>query len=362
MKQIEGTPNEGTRRLLTWFAAHRRRLPWRKEPRDPYHVWVSEVMLQQTQVRTVIDYFNRWMDRFPSIPALAEAPLEAVLKAWEGLGYYSRARNLHKAARILVADFDGKLPRSARELQRLPGIGPYTAAAIASLAFGEDWVAVDGNIRRVASRLFAAKEDLPRKEVERLLAPLFPPGEAGRVNEALMELGALCCTPVSPACDDCPLRSFCGAFEEGNPEDYPVSKRKKKIPHVRRKGLLILGEGGLYLKRRPEEGMLGGLWGVPLLEDREAPFSLSGGTVLNEVSHAYTHFRITVTPIVVKEGGLEYKPGNGRFVPFDEIPHLALSTLDHKILERLRPLLSTPSGTGKIERKDDLIDKEWQKD
>ena len=342
MKQIEGTPNEGTRCLLTWFAAHRRRLPWRREPRDPYHVWVSEVMLQQTQVRTVIDYFNRWMDRFPSIPALAEAPLEAVLKAWEGLGYYSRARNLHKAARILVADFDGKLPRSARELQRLPGIGPYTAAAIASLAFGEDRVAVDGNIRRVASRLFAVKEDLPRKEVERLLAPLFPRGKAGRVNEALMELGALCCVPGSPRCDTCPLNAFCAAYRIGNPSEYPAPKKRKPLPRVKRTGLLILRGHDVYLIRRSESEMLGGLWGVPLVEAE----CLSGTVVnsLKEVSHAYTHFRITVTPVMVEEG--VWMPGGereGRFFKFEEISRVPLSALDHKILARLMTHLHLPS-------------------
>ena len=338
--------NDPAHLLLGWFDKNRRDLPWRKEPRDPYRVWVSEIMLQQTQVRTVIDYFNRWIDRFPDVFALAGAPLDRVLKAWEGLGYYSRARNLHKAARLIVTDYDGSLPRTAKGLQGLPGIGPYTAAAIASFCFDEQVMAVDGNVRRVTARLFAIEGDVTRGVARRLLKPFYQSDQAGRVNEALMELGALCCTPGQPACGDCPFRSSCRAFREGTPGNYPVSKRKRKPPHVRRQGVLILRGDSLYLTRRPEKGMLGGLWGIPLLEGEDKLSSLSGGVFLNDVSHSYTHFRITVTPVVVKEGAVKYVPGNGRFVPFDEISRLALSTLDHKILERLKSLVAPDQGLG----------------
>ena len=321
--------------LLSWFENHRRDLPWRREPRNPYHVWISEIMLQQTQVQTVIGYYNRWIDRFPDIFSLSRAPLDAVLKAWEGLGYYQRARNLHKTARYVVSEYDAKLPSSSKELQKLPGIGPYTAAAIASLAFGENVIAVDGNIRRVVSRLHAVKDQMTLKMAERLLAPLFTSGKAGRVNEALMELGALCCTPVSPECETCPLMPECTAVRKGNPENFPGTKKRKRPPHIRRKGLLLFQEGRLYLTRRPHEGMLGGLWGIPLIEDPHGLTVPSIEATLKDVSHTYTHFRITVTPLVVRGGkpppwGTE----KGCFVPLMEIPRLALSTLDHKILKQ----------------------------
>ena len=323
--------------LLKWFEKNRRDLPWRKEPRDPYHVWISEVMLQQTQVGTVINYFNRWITQFPHIRALAEASLDTVLKAWEGLGYYTRARNLHRAARVIVENHDGVLPRNAKELQRLPGIGPYTSAAIASLAFGENVISVDGNIRRVVSRLFTSEKEVTQREAETLLKPYYAPGRAGRMNEALMELGALYCSPKKPHCVLCPLLTFCGAFREGNPENFPKPKKRKVKPHVKRKGLLLFkDEYLLYLIRRPEEGMLGGLWGIPLLEGNEVLRDASVETTLQEVSQGYTHFRITVTPLVVRDGGKrDYGAETGRFFPLTEVRHLALSALDHKILNQV---------------------------
>jgi len=336
MKRLRMDRENPAQRLLEWFEVNRRDLPWRREPRDPYHVWISEIMLQQTQVQTVIGYFDRWIDRFPDIPALAAASLDAVLKAWEGLGYYTRARNLHRAAGIIAEEYGGRLPRRAAELQRLPGIGPYTAAAIASLAFGEDVVAVDGNIRRVVSRLFTVGKEVTRKDAARLLDPFYAPGQAGRVNEALMELGALCCVPGTPTCEGCPLRPVCGAYHQGNPGDFPVMKKRKSPPRVSRKGVLLLKGNSLYLIRRPEGGMLGGLWGIPLIEG-EVSGVRSIEAVLEDVSHAYSHFRITVTPFVVSDrGDGTYAGEGGRFIPLEEIPHLALSTLDHKILKRLR--------------------------
>ncbi len=330
------TAREAASELLRWFKVNRRDLPWRNEPRNPYHVWVSEVMLQQTQVGTVIGYFKRWMEIFPDVSTLTAAPLDAVLKAWEGLGYYSRARNLHKAARVVVEEYGGRLPRTARALQRLPGIGFYTAAAIASIAFGEDVIAVDGNIRRVASRLFAVKKAMTRGEVEKNLQILFEPGKAGTLNEALMELGALCCSPSNPSCDECPFQPFCRAYRTGSPGNFPTRKEKKRIPHVKRNGLLILGEGdSVFLHRRPENVMLGGLWGVPLLAEGDESSAAGAEAILEDVSHVYTHFRITVTPLVVREEDAPWDLTKGSFVSSAEIPRLALSTLDHKILRRL---------------------------
>jgi len=325
--------------LLQWFAENRRTLPWRKEPRDPYHVWISEIMLQQTQVATVVDYFNRWMGKFPDIPALSQVSLEEVLKAWEGLGYYSRARNLYRAAHILIKTQGGKLPRTSKALQALPGIGPYTAAAIASLAFGEDVIAVDGNIKRVTARLFVVEEEMTREIVLHFLKPLFRPGKAGQLNEALMELGALCCTPRDPSCRDCPFLNSCGAYQGNAVVKYPVPRAKKKVPHVKKEGIVLLDGSRVFLKKRSEGEMLGGLWGIPLVDAGKIREMFSrDGIRLDAVRHAYTHFRITVIPVVIdlkQTGGID-SLGGGKFASPDEIALLPLSTLDHKILKGVR--------------------------
>lgn len=314
-------------------------MPWRKEPRNPYHVWVSEIMLQQTQVATVVDYFNRWMGKFPDIPALSEASLEEVLKAWEGLGYYSRARNLYRAAHVLIETQQGRLPRTSAGLRALPGIGPYTAAAIASLAFGEDVIAVDGNVKRVTARLFAVEAEMTREITLNLLKPFFMPGKAGKLNEALMELGALCCTPRNPSCRGCPFLNSCGAHQKGAATEYPVRRAKKKVPLIKKEGVVILDKDRIFLKKRSENEMLGGLWGIPLMDTGKIREVFpKGGIRLKAVRHAYTHFRITVVPVVMDLGrtnGINAL-GEGKFATPDEIALLPLSTLDHKILEAVR--------------------------
>ena len=318
--------------LLKWFEQNKRDLPWRKASkakaylRDPYRVWVSEIMLQQTQVKTVIPYFNRWLKAFPNLKAFAAADLDDVLKLWEGLGYYRRARNLHKAAQIVVEEHKAKMPTSAEELTKLPGIGSYTSAAIASLAYGEDILAVDGNVKRVASRLFCIAGDVTEKEVKSHLEPLLPKGKAGAFNESLMELGATVCTPKNVSCESCPIQKHCQAFQKNVVTDFPSAKVKKKVPHKMRFCLVYLKKDKVFLQQRDDSGMLAGLWGFPLTEEE------SVGLMLPEVKHAYTHFKITVTPILTKT-----KPnGNGELVSLNKIETLALSTLDHKILEELK--------------------------
>lgn len=334
-----------TQALINWFDRNRRNLPWRQEPRVPYRVWVSEIMLQQTQVKTVIDYFNRWMVRFPDVTALSMASLDEVLKAWEGLGYYSRARNLHKCARIITENYGGHFPKRAKELNRLPGIGPYTAAAIASFCFGEQVITVDGNIRRVVSRLFAIDKEVKRSGAENLLSPLFEGQLAGKLNEALMELGALCCLPARPLCSTCPLGLFCLAYQKGAVDRFPVLKKKKKTPHLRKNGFLILKGEDVFLRKRSDKEMLGGLWGIPLSEVDEESFSPRGKVCLEKVHHAYTHFRITVRPIVINCKYLRDRKllKQGGFVPLSQVSTLALSGLDHKILQVLREYLAKPS-------------------
>lgn len=318
--------------LLKWFDKNKRNLPWRKASkakaylRDPYRVWVSEIMLQQTQVKTVIPYFNRWLKAFPNLKAFANADLDDVLKLWEGLGYYRRARNLHKAAQIVVKEHNSKMPTSAEELSKLPGIGSYTSAAIASLAYGEDILAVDGNIKRVASRLFCIAGEITEKEVKAHLEAHLPKGKAGAFNESLMELGATICTPKNVGCESCPLQKYCQAFQKNVVADFPSPKIKKKVPHKIRFGLVYLKKDKVFLQQRDDSGMLAGLWGFPLHEKETA------GLMLPEVKHAYTHFKITVTPILTKT-----KPkGAGELISLNKIETLALSTLDHKILDELK--------------------------
>jgi A/G-specific adenine glycosylase len=224
-----------TEALLAWYAGHARDLPWRRV-RDPYGVWVSEIMLQQTRVEAVIPYFDRWMARLPDVRSLAVASQQEVLALWEGLGYYSRARHLHRAAQVLVAEWGGQLPTTAAELERLPGIGRYTAAAIAAIAFDADTIALDGNLRRVLSRLFDLTIDPRSPKGERQLlahaSSLLPGGKAAAFNQALMDLGATVCVRQNPRCPCCPVRRFCAAARRGDPEVYPRLAPKKTAPHA----------------------------------------------------------------------------------------------------------------------------------
>ncbi|HZW02849.1 MAG TPA: A/G-specific adenine glycosylase [Anaerolineaceae bacterium] len=300
------------RRLLDWYAGAARKLPWRGHP-DPYAVWVSEIMLQQTRVETVIPYFERWMQRFPSVAALAAAGEQQVLQAWEGLGYYSRARNLHRAAQQVVAEHGGQLPQTRRELESLPGIGRYTAGAIASIAFGQDEPALDGNIRRVFARLYDVETPARAPEGERLLWSLvaqnLPAGLAGDFNQAVMDLGATICTPRAPACGVCPVAAHCLARERGTQELRPVLPARKAVPHLTVTAAVIERGGELLLARRPAEGLLGGLWEFPggklepgeTLEQclrreiqEELGVDVQVGSPFGVYEHAYTHFRVTL--------------------------------------------------------------------
>jgi len=304
-------------RLLDWYRRSRRYLPWRGET-DPYKIWVSEVMLQQTRVETVIPYYRRFVTRFPTLQSLAAASLNDVLKAWEGLGYYARARNLHRAAQKVVAEYGGLLPRAAAELRTLPGFGEYTAGAVASIAFGEPVPAVDGNVTRVLSRLFAVQTDITtaegRRQIRALAAELAraAPDPAGW-NQALMELGALLCTPAKPRCLRCPAaEGLCRARSLGLAESLPVRPARKAIPHYHVAAGVIYRNAGrtaFLIARRPPDGMLGGLWEFPggkqqpgeSLPDclrreirEELAMDIAVGEAITTVRHAFSHFRITL--------------------------------------------------------------------
>ncbi len=296
--------------LLAWYRAHRREMPWRGHP-DPYAVWVSEIMLQQTQVDTVRDYFVRFLARFPNVHALAAADTQDVLKLWEGLGYYSRARNLQRAAQAIAAAPGGHLPRSSAELARLPGIGPYTSAAIASICFGEPTPVVDGNVARVFARFLGWTDDFRRPQPRARLADWLQPfiqsaDSAGDFNQALMELGALVCTPRQPDCPACPLRPTCHARREGTQAELPVRPTRKATPLRHAVGLLVHdARGRLLLVRRPETGLLAGLWelpggpvaGVPdgaaaaALAHAQTGLRVAGVRPAGTLDHVFSHFR-----------------------------------------------------------------------
>ena len=316
-----------TNSLLEWFHHGKRDLPWRRE-RSPYRVWMSEIMLQQTQVATVVPYFERWLARFPDVQSLAAAPVDDVLKLWEGLGYYRRARNLHRAAQFVASERGGVFPNTYQAWLELPGVGPYTAAAVASIVNGERVVAVDGNVKRVAARVFGLSGVVDEKEVRRLFTPYLPAQTPGDFNEALMELGATVCTPRNPACEMCPLAKMCVALTENRVPELPTPKRGRPRPHRERYAVVdVQATRGpaLWLRQRTPEEMLPGLWGFVLLEAQPA------GETLPAAEHVYTHFSTRVTPVLTAHGEAE-----GRYVAVGELRALALSTLDHKILEILR--------------------------
>jgi A/G-specific adenine glycosylase len=299
-------------KLLGWYDTNARSLPWRSDP-TPYKVWVSEIMLQQTQVETVIPYFQRFINRFPDLSRLALAEEIEVLQVWEGLGYYSRARNLHKAARLLVEDYDGKIPADSVTLKSLPGIGGYTAGAIASMAFGAPEPALDANIRRVTIRLLDLHEPPGSKQDGRLwdfLRQILPDTRTGDFNQALMDLGSAVCLPAQPVCQVCPLQGNCLAFQRGTQAELPVRKPKARIPHKLVVAAVITRGSEVLLARRPSDGMLGNLWEYPggsVPEDSQdltdalkallgSRFGLSVDVVspFGTFKHAYTHFRITL--------------------------------------------------------------------
>jgi A/G-specific adenine glycosylase len=354
--------------LLAWYDRHRRDLPWRAGPHqasDPYRVWLSEIMLQQTTVKAVGPCFVKFVARWPDVEALADAALDDVLRAWAGLGYYSRARNLHACAVAVARDHNGAFPDSAEALQRLPGIGPYTAAAIAAIAFGRPVMPVDGNIERVTARLFAVAEMLPRAKarIGELARALLAPGRAGDSAQALMDLGATICTPKKPACVLCPLSEGCVARTQGDQESYPRKARKKTGALRRGVAFVVVRGEEVLLRTRPEKGLLGGMTEVPT-SDWAADFDEAAAQAAaprlapaarwqrkaGVVSHVFTHFPLELVVHVARVPPRTLAPAGMRFTPIAGLDGEALPNLMRKVLAHGLDGAATLSAGGKARK------------
>ncbi len=380
--------NRLSSKLLAWYHANKRTLPWRGHS-SAYAVWVSEIMLQQTRVETVIPYFEKWMRLFPSVHALAHASEHDVLNAWEGLGYYSRARNLHKAAKMVAEEYNGVIPQNLEELRKLPGIGRYTLGAIASIAFGMDVSALDGNIKRVYARIFDVDEPVDSSAGEKILWQLadenLPKGHAGDYNQALMDLGATICVPKNPRCLICPLMKLCKARQNGTQDQRPVMKPKKEVPHyVHAAGVIVrrigreaspMGDNPPYqevlLAQRPSNGLLGGMWefpngrvdGNPAKElpnalktgynlrlrlmrspnprassarkkNAVSPLSANKIEALGIVQHAYTHFKVTVYVFRCKLTSMP-KDANLKWISLKDLGEYPMGKIDRQIAKMI---------------------------
>jgi A/G-specific adenine glycosylase len=334
--------------LLRWYDRHRRVLPWRArrgERADPYRVWLSEIMLQQTTVKAVAPYYARFLARFPTVADLAAAPLEDVLKLWAGLGYYARARNLHACAKAVVALHAGEFPDSEEALRALPGIGAYTAAAIAAIAFDRQASPVDGNIERVIARLFAIEEELPaaKQRIRALAENLTPLRRAGDFAQAMMDLGATICTPKNPACALCPWMEPCAARARGDQESFP-RKAEKKIGALRRGAAFVAvrADGFLLTRTRAEKGLLGGMTEVPTTEwlrdfdDADAlaraPFNAAWRRVPGVVTHTFTHFPLELTVYRGNVPRNRKAPDGMRWTPLAGIAGEALPNVMRKVV------------------------------
>ena len=342
------------KKLLVWFGRNGRELPWRKT-RDPYAIWVSEIMLQQTQVPTVIPYYQKFIRVFPTVRRLAKADLSKVLSIWEGLGYYSRARNLHKASRVILDRFHGKIPDALSDLLSLPGIGRYTAGAILSIAFDKEAPILDGNVKRVLSRLFAVSGSPVKGKTEDLLwnysESLIPRGHASAFNQALMDLGATICTPKDPQCARCPLRRLCTGYESGDPGRFPSRGVKRAIPSMEAVSAVIQKDGQVLLRQRPAKGLLGGLWEFPdwrvdhredselkLLRfvKNELGIRVKAEEFLGSFKHTYSHFKLALHVYLCQAAGSN---NVGTWVPLRNLRLFPMSRLHRRIAQTIQEKL-----------------------
>ncbi len=355
-KRAGGAADADPGALLAWYDRHRRKLPWRAEPgeaADPYAVWLSEIMLQQTSVKAVAPYYERFLARWPTVGDLAAAPLDDVLKLWAGLGYYARARNLHACARAVTERHGGKFPDGEAALRALPGIGAYTAAAIAAIAYGRPATPIDGNIERVMARVHAVGDVLPgaRPQIRALAEALTPAARAGDFAQSLMDLGATICTPARPACALCPWTAACKARQLGVPEDFP-RKAPKKPGRLRRGAAFWMArpDGAVLVRTRPPKGLLGGMTevpGTPWTHDFDESRALADAPRLpgrrlrwrrlpGLVGHVFTHFPLELVVYAAMIPADADAPAGMRFVALDEIAGEALPNLMRKVVALAR--------------------------
>jgi A/G-specific adenine glycosylase len=349
--------------LLDWFTEHRIDLPWRRDP-TAYHVWLSEIMLQQTQIETVLPYYMRFLENYPTVGHLANTDIDAVLKQWEGLGYYSRARNLHKTAQIVANDYDGEFPNTVDGLLALPGIGRYTAGAIASIAFDVSAPVLDGNVIRVFTRILDMDEDVTQTRTKNKLWEVaedwVTEARAGDYNQALMELGQYICRPKNPSCGECPIQAHCQAFANGTQAMRPVKKKKAPTPHYDvAAGLIRDAHGRLLIAQRPMDGLLGGLWEFPggklevgeTLEaclarelQEELAINVDVKTLFVSVKHAFTHFKITLHAFECEYVGAlppytepqTIEAQDWAWVTEDELHHYSFGKADRQVIQALQ--------------------------
>ena len=340
--------------LLAWYDAHARSLPWRGI-HDPYRTWVSETMLQQTRVETVLAYYERFLQRFPTVEALAAAPEDDVLKLWEGLGYYRRAKNLHRGAQQVMEEFGGVMPSAVEQLRKIHGVGEYTAGAIASIAFDQPVPAVDGNVIRVVSRFRGIRENVGMPSVRRQLtaeaAALVPAERPGDFNQALMDLGSAVCVPGTPSCERCPLQEKCDACREGDAEELPLLPRKNP-PRVIDYDLCLIFSGNRVLMRQRTEAMLQGLWIFPLLEEHHEPLQLPGlvrrslglttgpAEPMGEARHIFTHQVWQMKLYALHAAEDAAPPAGWRWITRKDMDALTIPTAVRVAANKARDILS----------------------
>jgi A/G-specific adenine glycosylase len=367
MKKIE--INSLRKALVGWYLINKRDLPWRST-HNPYHVWVSEVMLQQTQVNTVLPYYHRFLAHFENLMTLAQADLQQVLKVWEGLGYYARARNLHRAAGIVVHQYNGIIPNRWENFRKLPGVGDYIAAAVLSIAFEKPYPAVDGNVKRVLARLFVLEEPVnmstSHKIFRDMFGKLFDPQNPGTFNQAMMDLGAMICRPQRPLCQPCPLKGMCMAYRTGRVSDYPKRIKKTASPQYKIATGVVFKDQRVLITHRKPEGLLGGLWEFPggKIKNGETAETACIREIKEEVNlvvevnshlcrirHAYTHFRIVMDVFCcsfvsgrVKLNG----PVAHRWIKLDTIDDYPLPKANHKFIPKLKKWLCSEGRPARV--------------
>ncbi len=344
------------RDLQSWYSTNRRMLCWR-DSKDPYKIWISEIMLQQTQVETVKPYYILWVEKFPTVTSVAKAHPDDLLKLWEGLGYYQRCRNIHATAKIIRNEYSGEIPNSRKKLMALPGIGEYTAGAILSIAYGQTCPAIDSNIKRIMSRLLGIKilGTQEKRNIYAFLKEQMKQIHPGTLNESLMDLGSVICRSDQPRCEVCPLKAYCTAYLSGEPVRYPTRKKKRKIPHFDISAGLITRRGLIYIQKRPDNGLLGGLWEFPggKIEPGEQPepalkrelweecgFSVDIGKYYGTIRHAYSHFSITLSlyrcRILTEYPDRAYP--QYAWIKFEELDKFAFPKANHKLFDLLKNL------------------------